>query len=292
MNIKDAKEIYSQYSYKSVLTEDEEFMLIEAMRFLVEKTGDTRWMTELGGYYYELRQFDLALKYYELADEYGDEWAPEGLGYIWYYGRTGQRDYEKAFHYYSKAAKNGQIKSRIKLADMYKNGYFVEKDYDKYCSMIEDAYDDVKDADYLNIPKPEVFTRLAKIRKEQGRTGEAVDLYIDAKAFLAQRIRFDPFFGDLNIMKWLIEDLYTMIPVDTALIDLFDLYFLLKEPAKIEFMYDGESYRVESVSEDDGLCIRFGDKWFQTIDDFFLKAVIDDRRVVVMADELYAFEVR
>jgi hypothetical protein len=36
----------------------------------------------------------------------------------------------------------------------------------------------------------------------------------EARDFLAQRIRYNPFFGDLNMMKWLIDDLYEIIEFD------------------------------------------------------------------------------
>ena len=87
MTIREAENIVEELEYKSVLTDDEEFMLIEAFNYLIEQTKNSLWMIKLGGYYYGHKDFDLALKYYELADSYGNEWAPEGLGYIWYYGR-------------------------------------------------------------------------------------------------------------------------------------------------------------------------------------------------------------
>ena len=290
MTIKEAKEIYREYSYKSVLSNDEEFMLIEALEFLIDETKETRWMVELGGYYYEQREFDLALKYYEMADTYGDKWAPEGLGYIWYYGRTGERDYKKAFKYYSKAAQNGFLKSKIKVADMYKNGYGVEKDFEKYKEILEEAYDIVKDEEFPGAPKSEVFTRLARIRKDEGNTEEAIRLYLEAKRFQAERISQNPFFGDLNIMKWLIEDLYTMTDPDMTDLDLYDLYHLLKGPCKISFMYEGKEYTIESIEENGKTNISFGDKWYEDVDDFFKKAVIDGRRIPVLYYDLYAFK--
>jgi hypothetical protein len=102
----------------------------------------------------------------------------------------------------------------IKVADMYKNGYYVDKDLKKYEQIIEDLYPKVKDMNNVFDPVPEVFTRLARIRKEQGRVDDVVDLYLYAKDFLAQRIRYNPFFGDLNMMKWLIDDLYEIIEFD------------------------------------------------------------------------------
>lgn len=290
MTIREAKDIYRKYSSKSVLTDDEEFLLTEAMKYLVEETKDTRWMVELGGYHYEQKNFDLALKYYELADEYGDKWAAEGLGYIWYYGRTGVKDYDKAFKYYTKAMENGQLRSMIKVADMYKNGYGVEKDYSKYCEMIEQAYKKVRYARFLNEPLPEVFTRLARIRTEQGRTEEAIDLYLRARDFLAEKISHNPFFGDLNSMKWLTEDLYKLTDVDYADLDLYDLYYLLTKPCMIAFTYDGQEYIVESVEEGGAVAVKFGDKWFSDVSELFQKAVIDGERIPVLYYQLSGFK--
>lgn len=292
MDIREAKRIYRELGYKSVLSEEEEFTLIEALEYLVKMTGDTRWMVELGGYYYGEKNYDLALKYYEMADKHGDKWAPEGLGYIWYYGRTGKKDYEKAFKYYSRAAENGYIKSKIKVADMYKNGYYVEKDFNMYMKLLEEVYQVIKDTDNCFDPLPEVCTRLARGAKEAGIYDEAIRLYLEAKPVLARRIQYNPFFGDLNIMKWLVADLYgELMPVDYADLDLFDLYYVLKKPAVVKFMFDDETYTVASVEEDGGIVIKFEDKWYRNIDDFFGKAVIDGEKLVVLYDEIYNIEV-
>ena len=201
MTVQEAKDIFNKYGRKSVLTDDEEFVLLEAIKYLVEETGSTKWMIELGGYYYEQKKFDLALKYYELADTYGDKWAPEGLGYIWYYGRTGVKD------------------------------------------------------------------------------------------FLIQRIMHNPFFGDLNSMKWLTEDLYDIVRFDRSDFDLYDLYVLLKEPVKVAFGYYGDEHTVESVKEEGGMAIKFDGKWYRDIDDFFLKATLDGERIPCLYNELTGFRV-
>lgn len=292
MTITEAKHIYRELGYKSMLSEEEEFTLIEALEYLVKMTGDTRWMVELGGYYYGEKNYDLALKYYDMADQHGDKWAPEGLGYIWYYGRTGTKDYEKAFKYYSRAADNGYIKSKIKVADMYKNGYYVEKDFSMYMKLLEEVYQVIKDTDNCFDPLPEVCTRLARGAKDAGDYEEAIRLYLEAKPALARRIQYNPFFGDLNSMKWLVEDLYgDLMPVDYADLDLFDLYYVLKKPAVVKFMFDEETFTVSSVEEDGSIVIRFEDKWYRNIDDFFGKAVIDGEKLVVLYDEIYDIEV-
>ena len=246
----------------------------------------------LGGIYYEDRQFDLALKYYEMAAGYDYDVAYECLGYIWYYGRTGEVDYKKAFENYSKAAEVGNVTASYKVADMYKNGYYVEKDYDKYCRIIEDLYPRVRNAEWLNEPLPEVSMRLARIRKEQGRTDEAAELLLKARPFLVERIMYNPFFGDLNNMEWLIRDLYDLIECDTSDLKLYDLHYILKTPCKVTFMYGNKKYEVESVEDNSNISIRFGKKWYQSIQDFFSEASIGSKKLVTIPYELHDFEIK
>lgn len=276
---------------KEPKSDEEVFEYTETLAYLIEETKDSDYMVELGGYYYENRIFDKALKYYEMAYTYGNSWVCEGLGYIWYYGRTGEVNYEKAFRYYSEAARNGSIRSKIKVADMYKNGYFVEKDYQKYCQIIEETKRLVDHAYYLNEPLPEVYTRLARIRKEEGREEEAAELYLNAKRFLADRLCVTRFFGDRNIMKWLIEDLYTIIDFDKTDFDLYDLYYLQKKPSNVSFRYETKKYHVGSFDMEDGLAVKFEDIWYRTIDDFFAKATIEGELLTDLYFDLYAFEV-
>ena len=174
---------------------------------------------------------------------------------------------------------------------MYRNGYYVEKDDAKYKEIIEDLYPKVKEAQFLNDPLPEIFTRLARIRTDEGRTDEALELYDVARDFQAQRIRMNPFFGDLNIMKWMIRDIYKIRPFNKDFVDLYDLYYLLQSPSKISFEVWGRKYAVEAVQEENGIAIKFDHNWYRTVDDFFQKAEIEGELLTTIYDELYDFEV-
>lgn len=290
MTIKDAKNIRERFVYADNLSEDDFFLYSEAMDFLIEQTKGPEYMLELGGVYYERRDFDLALKYYEMSASFGNEDASICLGYIWYYGRTGTVDYKRAFECYSAAPHH--INALYKVADMYKNGYYVEKDYEKYKEIIEDIYKNkIKREPYYI---PEIYTRLAKIRSQEGKTDEAIELYREAKEDLAFRIDRNAFFGNINIMKWLVEDLYKLTDIDMDNIDFYDLFELLKKPIKIGFYcdYNDKEYIVEAVEEDGEVIISFEGKWYRTIDDFFKKAEICGDRLVSAALELYGFEVK
>lgn len=289
MTIAEANRLIDSLAGKNNLTEEEEFEYIEALDYMIKTTTEPRYMMQLGGYYYGQRTFDLALKYYNMAAELGYEEANECLGYVWYYGRTGEKDYEKAFKYFSAAAEKGNPVARYKIADMYKNGYYVDKDYDKYKEIIRGLYPDVADAYYLGDPLPEVFTRLAAIEAEEGNTDKAIDLYLQAKDFLAQRIMHNPFFGNLNIMKWLIEDMYKLIEPDPIDMDLFDLYYWLVRPCRISFRADGKRHEVSCLEEEGEFVISFEGQWYRNVDDFFKKATIDDTLITDLFMELDDF---
>ncbi len=300
MTVKEARKIVEELDVGRKLTDDEEFMFIEAMGYLIEEEknpGDMMW---LGGYYYEQKRFDLALKYYEMAAAMDYDEAYECLGYIWYYGRTGERDYKKAFEYFSKMMDKGNLVAAYKVADMYKNGYYVDKDLGKYKNMIEDLYTKVQSCRNVFDPVPEVYTRLARIREEEGKEDDAINLYLEAKNWLAQRIRHNAFFGNLNIMKWLINDLYKLIDFDEETFDLFDMYYLMKTPHKVRFYYGDQEIEVESFEEGDAVVISYKNsfapndvKWFQSLDDFFNKALVLTTydKLVRVYDLLYGFEV-
>ena len=291
MNVSTAKQALQQLRTRSVLSPDEEFLYIEALEYLIEETQNSEYMVELGGYYYGKRIYDKALKYYEMAYVHGNTWAAEGLGYIWYYGRTGVKDYEKAFRYYSEAAKNDELRSAVKVADMYKNGFYVEKNMDQYETVLKQAYEKVKDTENLGDPLPEIYTRLARIHKDRGEFIEAENLYMEAKWFLAQKIRYTGFFGDLNTMKWLVQDLYTICEPDENDLDLFDLYYVLQEPHTIRFCYTGQIYTIEAVTMEDSIIVHFMDRWYRSVDDFFQKAQIGQELITAIASQLYGFEV-
>lgn len=74
------------------------------------------------------QDFAMAEKFYKMAASLGCAKSIENLGYIYYYGRTGEVDYEKAFRQFAECAilYNRPI-SIYKLGDLYKNGYYVEK---------------------------------------------------------------------------------------------------------------------------------------------------------------------
>ena len=73
--------------------------------------------------------------------------------------------------------------------------------------------------------------------------------------------------------------------------DLYDLYYLLLKPVKVGFTFNDDEYSVEALEENGEVVIKFGNKWYRTVDDFFAKAQIDGNLLTTIYEELHDFTV-
>ena len=272
--------------------EEDEFRFTEALKTLIEATKHPQYMHELAWFYCGRKEFNLEIKYLEMAAECGYGPAFEELGYMWYYGQHGETDYEKAFNYFSKGAEPdrygnaGDLWCRYKLADMYHFGHFVEKDETKYRELIESAYDDVSKAD-LGEPYPEIALRLAEIRVEQGRKDEAVAMLKDAKRFLAERLSYDAFWGHIEVMGRIIGLLYRLTPFRKTRAGFYDLFYLTQKPGTITMRRGRDTVTIEVVIEDRKPAISYSGKWYRCFEEFCQKATLGGQRFTEIYDEIY-----
>lgn len=294
MDNSKALQIIQDYYDISNPTEEDEFTYTEALKFLIEKTKEPKYMCELGWYYCEKKRFDLEIKYLELAAESGYLPAMEELGYMWYYGQHGEKDYDKAFYYFSKGAEGdsgtGSLWCKYKLADMYRYGCSVPKDEDKYREMIEAAYEEVYPPKYLNDPFPEISLRLAGIRDEQGMKEEAIDLLEEAKKFMAERLSADPFWGHIEVMGRIVRYLYRLTPYDPDRGDFYDLFYLTEKPGKYRMTRNGKKIELEVTEENGVKAICYEGKWFRSFEDFCMKAENNGEKFTTNYDEIYRLE--
>lgn len=303
MTVSEAKRIITDYYTSESHTADDKFLFVEAHHLLIDAFHNPNDMHNLAWHYAEERDFDLYLKYLEMAAEYGFHPAFEGLGYVWYYGQTGTVDYEKAFHYFSKGARSADDYMRIcceyKIADMYHFGYFVDRDEAKYKEMIERLYVELSHPERLStiipmefLPNPGICYRLAGIRAEEGRTVEALKLLKEAKDEYADDLQSNPsWWGNIEEMESVVKLMHELSPDPEDGPDLYDLFWLSAEECTMSFLYDGIRFTVECISEDGNIVIRFNDKWYRDLQSFFEKAEIGGRPIAAVYPQLTGYEV-
>ena len=295
MQISEARTNLMNYYDISNPTESDRILYVESLEFLIDKTRDPEYMSELAFYYCADKRFDLEIKYLEMATEYGDLRAYEELGYMYYYGQHGVQDYKRAFECFSKGAEGsdgeGRMWCKFKLADMYRFGCYVDKDEKKYREIIEDLYKKITSTVRLSAPLPEISLRLAGIRAEDGDRDEAIRLLRTAKPFMAERLSYDPFWGHIEVMGRIVRFLYDLTPIDEADMDFYDLFSVTRECRAVSFKRNGTEYHID-ISDDDEHALRFGGKWYRDFEELCNKAEIDGERVTAIYDEFYEFETR
>lgn len=159
-------------------------------------------MTNLGSLYYTGRcgeqNYEKAVKYYTMADKHGERQATENLGYCYYYGRVGEVDYKKAYHYFVKGALDNHLNSLYKIGDMYRNGYYVEKDENEAFYIYRHCYEQMTDicAEYIGA---DICMRMGDVYFYGIGTDknyyEALRYYQEAEQYFYRKINNGDFFA-------------------------------------------------------------------------------------------------
>jgi len=296
MNSKQAWKIINNYFQNDYPTKDDEFLYIEASKYIIEADTSIEAIQRkddiacyLAGYYYSKKKYDLAEKYYLIADELGNQYASDGLGYIYFYGRNGSVDYKKAFYYYSKAAKFGNDEAKMKIADMYHHGYGVDKDENKYKKMIIDLY---KKLDKISNPFtffyndtcfPEVAHRLASIYIDEGHPNDCIEMLKKAKDCIAQRLNScEAFWGNLIVCKTIICVIYKVIEFDKNNFDLLDLFYVLSYEHRVKLIFNENIYQIESKFDEGDMRIICNGKSFKNDIEFYQQVLIENKHIYMI----------
>lgn len=307
--------------FKDDSPEEDEPAFEEASHYLIEEYGDMEAALDLGGYYYGKKMYDLAYKYYSMAADANIPYAWVDSGYIWYYGRIGERDYKKAYECFDKAVKiltglstedeafydnkrkvkldsceayDAYINAVYKIADMYHSGHYVEKDFNRYAWMINHLIKLISGSKLWIVPDyhlPELELRQAEILlKTKNDKKSALDLLQDARERMAMRLFYDPFFGNFSIMKSIVSDIYQLQEFTMDYMDLYDLYYVLEKPCTVTFK-DKKNHVIKAEKEGQGIAVSLDGKWYHTVDDMMRKGIIDDEDIPHANTECFDFAI-
>ena len=287
----ESRRIASDYHSKPNHTQEEDFLYLEACHYLAEIESDVRAMVALGGHYYGMKRYNLAEKYYLMAFEIDPTSSASGLGYIYYYGRNGERDFEKAFRYFSIASEDGDNEARMKIADMYRNGYGVEKDLQKYKEQLLSIYEAIKDTKLLFDPYPEVAHRLAEIYIDEGHGADALAMLWKAKSLIGQRLHFSQFWGDFIVCRRVVTLLYRIIPFEPYDFDFYSLFFYFRRPNKARLYFHGKEYALEAFEEEGEIRVKCEEAYYKSVEAFLMEATFDGMHVhEIDYDDYYSID--
>ena len=284
-----------EFDDEDLSKEEKEFLYTEALEYLVQESLESLDDEEyedpeleirvfnLANYYLDKGLYDLALKYYEFGAERGEPLSLEAAGRIWYSGHSSKgTDYQKAYCYLKQADENDWWNASYLLADMYRYGQFVNKDYSEYKRMIERLSHECHGNENWRNPSAEIQVRLAEIWAEDGQFEAAAVLMCEAESLIKMRISM----WESERTPW--EDIETLLriqgflfgdsPEEFEVSDLLDLYFAERHRLAQAFIfcYDDCEYEIVlQIDEDGAFSVWFEGAWYRSVRDFLDIARID-----------------
>ncbi|MCD8373398.1 MAG: hypothetical protein LUD27_08895 [Clostridia bacterium] len=184
------------------------------------------------------------------------------MGEIEYNGYIDKPNYKKAFEYYSHSAKRGFLRAKYKIALMYKNGVYVEQNYNKYVKLIRYGYKEMikERGENLTMLCAGYFPlELCRIEQESGDIENGLDIALKFYANARQYIDYI----DLNDVIDVKKQLYALQPFDEPDPDLFDMLYVLQDPAKVKLVVHGKSYFLETIVVNGRKVTKFNDKYYR-----------------------------
>lgn len=269
--IQEAWDNVKKYTNRYNCSDDELILFEESLKFLYETDSIDRQTHayNLASFYYSCEKYELAAKYFELADI---PLAYDKLAEIWYYGLCGTVDYKKVFIYSDKSM------YPYLLADMFRYGQYVNKNERLYREIINDLCMSIYDNNNCRSPIPEIFLREAAILLESEEDSDhlnAMHLIQQGIKFIKERIAISKAKHTNEIDVKLLLDMQKM-QVEKAqrhfiYDDLLDIYYIVNFTVtnRIQFRLDNTDIIIEIVDEPDGSkSVLFHNKWFRDVRDF------------------------
>ncbi len=215
-------------------TEEQQFRFVEAMKFLIDnsyfESDIIASCYNLAMYYRDIKEFALERKYLEIGEKYGSDVCKEDLGFLWYYGPDGKQDYEKAYRYFSEC---DTPRTQYMIADMYHDGSYVRRDIKKCRKIIDGLFERMESERQdprfvISTLFPEIALRYVKLNIEEQKytsDDDGIDDIMhlfDAREILTIRQQRRPFWGNLRLMRRIIETL-DEFGRNYFFVDLYDL---------------------------------------------------------------------
>lgn len=320
MDEMSANQILNEYANvkHQKINKDENVLFMEAIYYLMHEKNDPGTMEWLGDIYNEQGRYDLAYKYWNKAIENGIKARIYSIGELYFQGRLGKPDYKKAYECFNKCIglvgitdleeellESYRRLAKLRIADMYKDGLYVSKDYDKYVAIVRMIHSDLEPTSELRKSDGshyEVMKRMGEITlkeyfdlqdelwalddeiAEKGQ--ESSNYRYAAKYNLADCIKEVAEIKEkLETMQEIIALIYESIDHDIEEVDenddIYDLFHFLERTGKLNLVYKNRRYKIENRYRYGTMAIHFQNKWYRNLSDFFYKATLGENIPIV-----------
>lgn len=292
MTIEEAKTKIENF-YEILSPSDEQISEhVDNLRFLATKK-DLFAVREYGNAMTFYGRYDIAEKCYNLVietDPNGNRelsnstFAHVELGDLYLNNFIGNKNYGKAYEHYLISASRGNDLAKERIAEMYRVGIFVEKNYNKYVEIITEEFAKCKSEGRVEIDLYLKMAQIKYLRKDYKGCEDIVKIFELGSGFGAINI-----FSVANDIKNLIEIhklQYRLGLINENQFDIFSIEALTKKFKKFSFKYRNKKYELKCCKCNAGNCYEFNGERFTTLTEFILKAKIHNETILEIAGKL------
>lgn len=212
---------------------------------------------------------------------------------IAFYGYLGKPDYKKAYKLYLLSAKRGNVISAYMLAMMYKKGLFVKENYATYEKIIMDLYNFVNtEFGHVFLYKiPQVVLEASYIEQKKGNLKNSLELVLEAEKIMLFNIDHVRDYSQIELIRKIKEQKYSLTEFDKMDIDIFDLFYVLKSHTYILLRGKNITYPLKTHYKDGILIVEFQKEKYMGLHHFFYSAILKGKRFIKCNDEIVYIEV-
>ena len=296
MTVQEAKQILKTTEYDGVILQGSAFYrVIEALEFIIHEEKDPVAMRKLAEQYTIHDKHELALKYYEMAAMHQDPLAIEELGCMYLHGFGTPQDWNRAYDYFERGYqtddKYARFRSGANLASMYLDESFDRYDKEKGRSLLTELYQMMLEDETLKPAGLDVFEDLADMYMSENQPVPAMDLYYEEYCVQTHLITRCHMPGIQAEMKRLVNKMYQTGRYRRRSYDLYDLYVLLEKHDAVRFNCYDTDYTVEMIEDKEGKIVRFGEKYYRSVEDFMARGTIEGERIEALFYDITDVEV-
>ncbi|MCR5067129.1 MAG: hypothetical protein K6A14_03580 [Erysipelotrichaceae bacterium] len=238
-----------------------------------------------------LLDYQMAEKLYEkLINEYHMPQFNYYLGEIYLFARNGIYDFPKAFACLQKAAEcNGseegihlesldkvQHLARLRLAEMYHRGLYVEKNEEMYRKIIRVVYQETRDGCW-NTGRPEALLEMLLMDDDSNDDEEMMNMLADLIHDSATGMKCEPSEHYASLFVWAsrLVDAYC----DNRKLDIsyYDLWQLLRTESDIWFFYHGVQHVLNMHWHENRQIYSLDDQMFETLTDLLVYGQLEHK---------------
>ena len=297
MTVESARKKVDSF-YAELSPSDEQIIEhLNNLEFLASKK-DISAMRECGNVMVYYKKYDLAKRFYDMVIKFDKDskkalsestFAHVELGDLYKNHHVCDNNYSLAFDHYALASTYGNELAKERIADMYKDGLYVKKDYNRYVEMITKLYESSSKENILDLSICQKMAEIKYNQKDYKACADIIRHFEVGSGF--SRINILSISDDIKCILKIHKLKYKLKMINEKEFDIFSIDALTDKHQVFSFKYRNRKYELKYIKQDKSGFYEFMGIRYNTLTDFIIKAKIQDKTIIEVMESFTNYRV-